>query len=67
MDVWPQGPHDRFANARRRNFLASSTALATTRDRGYCVNPLRVLDRYLSWMSPTFPDFPKHCKDGPAW
>ena len=55
MDVWSSGPHDRFASARRRIFLASPTALATTRERGYCVNPLRALDRYLSWMSPTFP------------
>ena len=31
----------------------SSTTLATTRGRGYCVNPLSALDRYLSWMSPT--------------
>ena len=37
--------------------LRPPTALATTKERGYCVIPLRALDRYLSSMSPPFSTF----------
>ncbi len=35
-------------------FCKDFTIEGTTRERGYCVKPLRALDRYLSWMSPIF-------------